>query len=68
MESINKEAWLLLSLQSLQNNLKQSIQAIAKTYNIPETTLYSWLKRKHFRYNIIANSQKLDNLEESVLI
>ena len=38
MESAQKEARILLAIQALKQDPKQSVRSIAKAYNLPEVT------------------------------
>ena len=68
MESSSKERNLILALQTMKNNPKLTINAAAKLYEVPRTTL----RRRHAgipsRCDIPANSRKLTPIEESVLL
>jgi hypothetical protein len=68
MESSSNESRLLLAIQAIEKNLNLSIRAAAKIYNVPEITLRCRRAGKPSRYNIPANSKKLINLEEEVII
>jgi hypothetical protein len=68
MESIQKEAQIVLALQALKQDPKQSVRSIAKVYNLPEATLRDRRSGRSARLNQPANSRNLTDLEESVLI
>lgn len=64
MESTSRENRLFLALQTFKNGNQQSVRSIAKIYNVSEVTL----RARQSRRALPANSRKLTNLEESVLI
>ena len=68
MESTSKENRLFLAVQAVKNSNQQSIRSIAKVYNVSEATLRARLKGRHSRCDTPANSRKLTDLEESVLV
>ena len=68
MESTQKEARILLALQALNHDPKQTVRSIAKAYNIPEATLRHRSKGRPSRRDQPANSRNLTDLEESVLV
>ena len=68
MESSSNESRIILALKALENRKGVSVRSIAKTYNVPEATLWHRYTGRHPRHNIITNSRKLTDLEEQVLI
>ena len=64
MESSSNESRIILALEALENRKCVSVRSIAKTYSVPEATLYYRRAGRQLRRDIIANSQKLTNLEE----
>ena len=68
MESIQKEARILLALQALKQDPKQSVRSIAKAYTLPEASLRYRIKGRPSRRDQPANSRNLTDLEESVLV
>ena len=68
MESTQKEARILLALQALKRDPKQSVRSVAEAYNIPRTTLRDRKDGRLSRPDQPANSRKLTDLEESVLV
>ena len=68
MESTNQEAKILLAIQALEQNNKHSVRSIAKAYSIPRTTLRDRKSGRHSRDDRPANSRKMTDLEESVLV
>ena len=68
MESSSDKSRIILALKALENRKGVSIRSIAKTYSVPEATLYYRYTGRQLRCDIIANLRKLTNLEESVLI
>ncbi|KFZ19968.1 hypothetical protein V501_00378 [Pseudogymnoascus sp. VKM F-4519 (FW-2642)] len=68
MESSSNESDIILALETLKNRKGVSVRSIAKIYSVPEATLRHQRAGRHPRRDIIANSRKLSNLEESVLV
>jgi hypothetical protein len=68
MESKDTEAKMILALQALEKDPKQSVRSIAKVYDIARTTLRDRLNGRSSRRDQPANLRKLTNLEESVLV
>ena len=68
MESSSDESRIILALKALENRKGVSVRSIAKTYSVPEATLRYRRTGRQPRCDIIANSRKLTNLEESVLV
>jgi hypothetical protein len=68
MEQLSKESRLNLALQALQKDPKLSLRAASKVYSISYTTLNSRHHGRRARTDISANSRKLTDLEEQVLL
>jgi hypothetical protein len=68
MESSNKEARILLAIQAFQNNPENRVRSLAKSFNIPPSTLYDRIHGRTSRRDLPANSRKLTDQEESVLV
>lgn len=68
MESTSRENRLFLALQTFKNGNQQSVRSIANIYNVNEATLRAQLKGRQSRRALPANSRKLTDLEESVLV
>jgi DNA-binding Lrp family transcriptional regulator len=64
MESKDTEAKMILALQALEKDPKQSVRSIAKVYDIARTTLRDRLNGRSSRRDQGANLRKLANLEE----
>jgi hypothetical protein len=62
------EAQMLLAIQALKQDDKQSVRTIAAIYNVSRTTLHRRMKGRHSRRDRPANSRKLTDLEEEVLV
>ena len=62
------EAQLLLAVQAMKANPKLSAREAAKIYNVPRTTLRRQAEKIPSRRDSTANSRKLTNLEESIII
>jgi hypothetical protein len=68
MKELSKESRLNLALQALQKDSKLSLRAASKVYSISYTTLHSRHHGRCARTDISANSRKLTNLEEEVVL
>ena len=68
IESISKEANIILAIQALQKDPIQSVRAFANIYHISETTLRFRRKNQPSRRDQFANFRKLNELEESVIV
>jgi hypothetical protein len=68
MESSNQEARILLAVQAFQNNRRKHVRSLAKAFNVPPSTLYYRIHDQTSRRDLSANSRKLTNQEESVLV
>ncbi len=64
MSSLSKEARVVLALEALLNNQELKLEAIAKAYNVPASTLRRRRAGKPVRRDIPANSRNLTDLEE----
>jgi len=68
MPPTSNEARLILTLEALGNNEKQSLRAVAKLYNVPESTLRDQRAGRPTRRDIPANSRSLTDLEEQTIV
>jgi hypothetical protein len=68
MPQKNDEAQVILALQAMQNNPKLSARAAGKVYSVDHQKLSRRRHGMQSRCDIPANSRKLTNLEESVLV
>src|SRR6266542_2302099 len=68
MPATLKEARINLALEALQNDKNLSIKTAAKIYNIARITLRYQRISQSARYNILANSRKLIDLEERAIL
>ena len=68
MPQKNDEAQVQLALQAMQNDSKLSLRAAAKIYSVHHTKLSRRQRGRQSRRDITANSRKLTNLEESVIV
>lgn len=68
MESSLKESRIILALKALEKDLKLSVRAAAKIYDVPRSTLQTRRDGVKSRRDISVNSKKLTDLEEKVLL
>jgi hypothetical protein len=68
MPQKNDEAQVQLALQALQNDQKLSLRAAARIYSVDHTKLRRRRRGKQSRRDIPANSRRLTDLEESVIV
>src|SRR5947209_2287660 len=68
MRFIRNEAQLQLALQAMESDENLSLREAAKRYLVPHTTLRLRQKGIRARADTIANSRKLDLLEEEVIV
>lgn len=68
MESSSIESRTILALEALKNDPKLSVRTAAKIYIVPEATLRYRRVRRQSRRDMPANSRKLTDLEESVIL
>ncbi|EUC29735.1 hypothetical protein COCCADRAFT_71511, partial [Bipolaris zeicola 26-R-13] len=64
----SREGRISLTMASYRNNLKQSIYSLAKAYNIPKSTLQTFLHGIQPRSEIASANQKLLPIEEQSLV
>ncbi len=64
----NDEAQVLLALQALQSDPKLSARAAGKIYDVDHKKLSRRRRGMQSRRDIAANSRKLTDLEESVIV
>jgi hypothetical protein len=67
MPQKNDESQIVLALRAMQNNLKLSARAAGKIYSVDHEKLSRRRRGMQPRRDISANSQKMTDLEESVL-
>jgi hypothetical protein len=68
MSSIPNEAKLNLALNALRSDKNLSVRAAAKIYNVADRTLRRRLSGRLLRHDIILNSRKMFDLEESYIV
>ena len=68
METLSKKSRILLAIQALKNSNQQSVRSIARIYNVDRMTLQRRMNGRPSRRDTPANSRKLTDLEESVLV
>ncbi len=68
MSSASKEARVILALQALQNDTELGLQAAAKLYNVPVSTLSHQRTSRAVRRDLPANSRNLMDLEEQTIV
>ena len=62
------EAKLVIALEACKNDSKLSLRAVSKIYTVPYTTLHRRYSGTPSRYDTPANSRKLTDLEEKIII
>ncbi len=68
MSPPSKEAKVILALKALQNNNNLKLEAIARLYDIPASTLRRRRAGRPARRDTPANSRKLTDLEEKAIV
>jgi hypothetical protein len=68
MESLPKESRMILALEALKKDPQLSVQKAATLYKILESSLRDRRTGMRPRYEVPANSRKLTDLEEKVLL
>jgi hypothetical protein len=68
MESLSKESRIILALEALKNDQNLTLKAVAKIYDVSHTTLRHRRAGRTPRRDIQANSRKLTDLEELVIV
>ena len=68
MPQKNNESQIVLALQAMQNNPKLSARAAGKVYSVDHEKLSRRKRGIQPRHDIPANSRKLTDLEETVLV
>jgi hypothetical protein len=63
-----KESDVILAVNALRKNPHLKLTRVARIYNVPRTILRSRYSGKLSRRDISANSRKLTNLEEDVIV
>ena len=66
--STHQEGQISLAVQALQSAQITSIRKVAKTYDVPFTTLYARFHGRVARKDCPSNQQKLTPTEEPVLL
>ncbi len=68
MSPPSKEARVILALEALQNDKNPKLEAIARLYDVPASTLRRRRAGWPARRDTPANSQKLTDLEEKAIV
>ena len=68
MRSPLDESQLLLAIQAIKNDPSLSHRKIAKIYNVSRTTLAQRLRGRQSSRDIMPNSRKMTDIEESVIV
>ena len=68
MESLPKESRIILALEAIRNDPKLSVRKAATIYDISRSSLRDRRAGKQSRREMTANSRKLTDLEEKVLL
>ena len=68
MESLPKDSRIFLALEALKKDPKLSVRKAATIYEIPRSSLRDRRAREQPRRELPANSRKLTDLEEKVLL
>lgn len=68
MEIHTQEARIILAIEAIRSSKKITCQAAAKIYKVPRSTLQARMAGRPSRRDLRANSLKLTNLEEEVII
>ena len=68
IETLPKESRLVLALEALKKDSKLSVRKAATIYKVPETSLRDKRAGKQPRSELPANSRKLTDLEEKVIL
>ncbi len=63
-----KEAYIILALKALENDRDLKVATIAKIYNVACSTLRRQRASRYARYDILANSRCLTDLEEQTIV
>ena len=66
--SVEQEGRLLLALQAIENKEISSIRTAARQFNVPRSTLTDRINGRLFRSERRANSYKLSEIEEDLLL
>ena len=64
----SREGRISLAIASYRNNLKQSIRALAKAYNVPQLTLHTRVHSTQPRLELRSVNRKLSSIEEQSLV
>jgi len=63
-----KESDMILAINTLRTRPHLKINRVARIFYVPRMTLTNRLNGKSSRQDILANSRKLTNLEEEVIV
>ena len=64
----SREGRISLAIASYRNNPKQSICALAKAYDVPQSTLYTRVHGTQSRLELRSVNRKLSPIEEQSLV
>lgn len=67
-QKTSREGRLSLAIVSYQNNSRQSLRALAKAYDVPESTLRTRLRGTQPRSETVSVNRKLSSVEEQSLV
>ena len=67
-QASHKEGRIVLAIEAVRKGQKLSIQAAARSYDVPYSTLYYRLKGRTAKEDSQPGNQKLTSIEEPVLI
>ena len=68
MPSPSKEARVILALEALRNDKNSKLEAVARLYNVPASTLRRRRAGRPARRDTIPNSRRLTDSEEKALV
>jgi len=68
MSPPSKEARVILALEALQNDKNPKLEAIARLYNVPASTLRRRRAGRPARRDTTPNSRRLTNSEEEAVV
>jgi hypothetical protein len=64
----SREGRISLAIASYRNNPKQSVRALAKAYDVPQSTLYTRVHSTLPRSETVSVNRKLSPIEEQSLV
>jgi len=67
-QNTSKEGRILLAIRAFWNGQFSSIRAAAHAYDVPRSTLTTYLQGQTAHTNLTLNNQKLIPTEESILV